>query len=161
MHRASNWSVWSKKPALQICQPYSSGMLKVPSSALSQSNIKPWIEALFLDVVLNDVTVHLCIVPKTLVNSDIISFSSMLPCLGTRISFKFKCTSVCLFLFSLFCNHVFCSCVLKLYVQLRSWFRAQCIYVGWDSEMNPLLDQPRLHNHYLVLHLAYAFTWLT
>src|SRR5260370_16272241 len=36
--------------------------------------------------------------------------------------FKFQCTSICLFLFLLFCDHVFCSCVLKLYVQLRCWF---------------------------------------
>src|SRR5260370_14396859 len=66
------------------------------------------------------VTVHPRIFPKTSDNSDSVSFSSVLPCLGAGISFKFKCTSICLFLFLLFCDHVFCSCVLKLYVQLRS-----------------------------------------
>src|SRR5260370_39602757 len=37
------------------------------------------------------VTVHSCIFPKMLENSNSISFSSMLPCLSAGISFKFKC----------------------------------------------------------------------
>src|SRR5260370_24072334 len=55
-----------------------------------------------------------------------------------------------------------CSVIMCSVHVLCTRFRAQCIYVGWDSEMNPPLDQPRLHNYYLViassglrLHVAY------